>query len=116
MTTSHEEKMGRIEAGQEFFKEALTRMEQGQRKLADRVDQVAGELHTAAIALTRCADRLDRGAEIMKDANDTLDSHGVRISSLETTRTRQAAFISAAGIAGGVAGWMLDHFWKMLAR
>ena len=119
--------MARIEEGQKFFKEALSEMKQGQRELAERVEHVAdemrrnserttSELHTAAVALTRCADRLDQGARHMEDSDDRIDDLEARTKSLETTRVRQAAFISAAGIAGGIAGWFIDHASKWLTR
>jgi len=143
--TTPEAKMARIEEGQRYFREALTSMKEGQERLVARVDHVAEEmrrnsekttteLHTAALALTRCADRLDHGAEKMDDADEKLtliasrlDKHDERITSLEMTRAntsaikeetkaRTALFLSGAGLAGAFGSWVITHAKDWLLR
>lgn len=116
--------MARVEAGQEYFREAVTTMKEGQDRLARRLDALAEEvrrsgestsreMHDAALAMERVAARLDAGAEHMKDDADQLRRHEARIDSLETTRTRQSAYVAAAGFLGAGALWVVEGLFKV---
>lgn len=114
-----EARVARIEAGQEFFRDALVRLEQGQDRLARRVDHVADEvrrnseatskeLHEAALALKEVAGEMKSGDGRMRDIENDLSELREDVDANTAWRWRS---FGATTVLGLVGGWIASH-WK----
>lgn len=85
--------VGELKAGHEYLKQSVDRIE-------PKIDELTRTAYQTALTLERVDSRLSVGTTRMQDLEDRADGHGERIESLEGTRTKQAAYMTAAGVVG----------------